>query len=112
MRFVKFQHYWQAYKPRIVTRKEIEEGERLPKYYGLAWHEFDRDVGVCFVYPFNILLGYLRTWYLKARYFRSPVYRVMSIQQVKAKYDEGFIEGCRLTERRWVDRCKECKGAI
>ena len=42
----------------------IEEGERIPKFYGISYYEFNRNVFVCYIFPINHIVKLLRNiWY-------------------------------------------------
>lgn len=49
-------------------RKEISPFEQLPRFYGVAYTEFNRDIGVCYPIPLNIVVGLWRKllWWLRA----------------------------------------------
>ncbi|KKK62975.1 hypothetical protein LCGC14_2998990, partial [marine sediment metagenome] len=40
---------------RVLTRKLIEDGAKLPKGYGYAWRDFDTTSHVAYPIPFNVL---------------------------------------------------------
>lgn len=51
-------------------RKEIEWGSRIPKYYGVAWHDHCEAITVCYPFPLNIIAGIGRSIYYRVRYFQ------------------------------------------
>ena len=48
---------------RVLTRKLIEDGAKLPKGYGYAWRDFDTTSHVAYPIPFNVLFRGLRRLY-------------------------------------------------
>jgi hypothetical protein len=54
----------------ILTYRQIREGEMIPRFYGVAWHDFLHFYYICYPYPFNIILAFLRKYWLKVRYYR------------------------------------------
>ncbi len=48
---------------RVLTRKLIEDGAKLPKGYGFAWRDFDTPSYVAYPIPFNVLFRGLRRLY-------------------------------------------------
>ena len=64
-------------------KKEIREGEILPKGYGLAWYEMDRLVGIAYPIPLNIIFGFIRKiWF-----------RLKSGDLYVTGYDKGYLKG-------------------
>ncbi len=51
---------------RIFTRRYLEEGGYIPKYYGIAYRDFDTDSTVCYVIPLNLIAWF---WHEKLRYW-------------------------------------------
>ncbi len=47
----------------ILTRQQVEEGERVPRGYGFAWRDFDRACMVAYPIPFNVLFRVLRRFW-------------------------------------------------
>jgi len=70
-------------KPMKDLRKEIKEGEPIPKFYGISYLEPNRLGAICYPIPLNILIGYIRKIYL---WFLSG-------WDFKTGYEKGFSEG-------------------
>ena len=52
-------------------KKQVRECESIPRFYGLAYREYDRRVGVCYPIPFNIVVRIAMNiwWSLKSGFF-------------------------------------------
>lgn len=68
---------------KIEIRKEIAEGENIPKYYGVAWREINRLSTVTYPIPLNIIFAHIRKAYL---WFQQGDW-------YKTGYDKGYIKG-------------------
>jgi len=48
---------------KIRFKKEVKEGEKLPRFYGLAYTEYVIGKGfaeICYPIPFNFLIGWIK----------------------------------------------------
>ena len=48
-------------------KKELREGEMLPKYYGIAYRRIDELTAICYPIPLNVVVGYLNKFWLWLR---------------------------------------------
>lgn len=76
------------------VRKEIGRGEMIPAWYGVAWVDFMRDVGVCYPIPLNLIAAVLRGLWIWAMHG----YRAVPIDSRDA-YAQGFADGRRSADR-------------
>ena len=66
--------------------KEVLEGERYPKGYGLAWRDFSRRVSICYPVPLNLILNLLRRlWH----------WSLLSFRLKHSAFDKTYLEGYR-----------------
>jgi len=73
----------------------VREGERLPKYYGLAYRLFNQHAAVCYPIPLNYVVRVYRDLAFWLRFPNPGLHdRAMS-----DAYDHGFEEG-RKTQMR------------
>jgi len=47
--------------------KIISRGEITPKYYGVTYFDYQRDIYVCNIFPLNHIIGYSRKIWNKIR---------------------------------------------
>ena len=58
-------------------RKEIKEHECTPDWYGVAWVDMSRNIGVCYPIPVNFIMGWGRCFLVILK--RGPaklIYRI------------------------------------
>lgn len=48
--------------------RELEEGETIPTGYGVAWWDGLRRIIICYPFPLNYILGFLRKVWQWIRY--------------------------------------------
>ena len=74
----------------ILTRKQVKEGAKVPRGYGYAWRDFDRNTTVAFPVPFNVFFrGLRRFWHWIVGGYKNSV------------IDEARIAGRREASRDW-----------
>lgn len=44
----------------MIVKKVINEGEAIPKYYGIAYRDYLRYQAVCYPIVLNLIIRYLR----------------------------------------------------
>jgi len=44
----------------IQLKKQTKEGETTPKWYGLAYYDFDRNVRIFYPIPINLVVGFYK----------------------------------------------------
>jgi hypothetical protein len=80
--------------PDGLTEKEVEklikEAEAMPKWYGFAYRDFNRDVRVAYPIPINIIVAWFRYFNLKIR-FEWP--RIFDAGDWHLTLKKGFKEG-------------------
>ncbi len=64
----------------LKLRKELREGEMIPKYYGIAYGELDRLIAVAYPIPLNIIVALWQKVYLLFRWGRgkNPIDAIQS----------------------------------
>ena len=72
-----------------MLRKEVYHGEIIPKYYGIAWREFHRDVAVAYPIPFNIAFSCIRDVYIWFMHGRNG----WLDKKLDASYNIGYDKG-------------------
>ena len=52
-----------------MIKREIQEGSIIPKWYGIAWYDWQANRAICYPIPLNLLF----TWYRIVRmFFKTP----------------------------------------
>ena len=75
---------------------EIQEGERLPRGYGVAYYDVARYQAICYPIPFNLLIKALREIYYRVA---SPSISERE-KQVARAYQKGLLRGWKLHQER------------
>jgi hypothetical protein len=52
----------------VKLQKMCLEGELLPPFYGVAWHDYMRRRAVCYPVPLNMIAAALRSAWIFIRY--------------------------------------------
>jgi len=79
---------------KIITWKEINQGESIPKFYGAAYHEPWQATTVCYPIPLNIIVNiiYNVTFWLKCGFYKN--YKADMVRKIQTKgWNAGFKEG-------------------
>ena len=96
---------WRGWRV-VMDNMLVRHGERLPRGYGVAWREFDRDCSVVMPIPINVLASWVRrAWH----WFRHGVKPSVYDSAVIEAYHKGHMDGSnsRLGEfRRQGDRVR------
>ena len=79
-----------------IPRREIEEGEIIPKGYGVAYYNFTTHHVVCYPIPFNIFANWLRKLYF--RILNPSLHEIE--QKCHKAYHEGLVKGWKLHQAR------------
>ena len=83
----------------MITKRLIAyQGEMIPKYYGVAYYEPDRDMVVLCLMPINLIVRLLHEihWWMKQGFGRGQIERSYSKgynQGVRHGWDIGFKDG-------------------
>ena len=77
----------------MKIRIELRQCEAMPKYYGLAWHEYYRNIAVCMPIPLNVIAYILRNVYLWMTWFGKN--DLLSQAYAKGR-DDGHKENDRV----------------
>ena len=83
----------------IVTRNMwLYEGEEIPKYFGFAYEDFERDTKVYYIIPINVILAFVRWVYVQIRYkitrdFQRFEYNAILMQAYKRGLSKGYDTG-------------------
>jgi len=82
----------------ILSHREILEGQKIPKYYGIAWPDYNRQVYICYPFPLNLIIGFIKLVYYKVRYF-----------YFKSEYDEKLRDAYLKGMQEWLLKIKEVR---
>jgi len=66
-------------------RREIAEGEEIPRFYRVATRDYARRLAICYPFPFHLLINWA-----DRLYWRIALTREGKRRQV---WDEGFHQG-------------------
>jgi hypothetical protein len=81
-------------------RKEIEEGGRIPRGYGVAWRAFDLAVVVCYPFGLHLLVRLVRGAYWRLAHLRPFANRFETrLYMARAR---GHSEGRSLGQREGI----------
>ena len=77
-----------------ITHREVLAGERMPKWYGRAYHRCEMDVTVCYPIPINLLVR----WFDKLKWWViCPL-----ADREELAYQRGYNDGRRdELNRQW-----------
>lgn len=67
----------------------LRQGEEVPRGYGRAWNDYNRDGAICYPVPLNVLFGWSRLVWVWLR-FRSVPTQWDTIRQA---YQAGHLAG-------------------
>ena len=67
--------------------RHIVEGDKIPKFYGVAYFDYIKREAICYPIPLNLLIwiGYL---------IRDKLTRPRGQTKVQRAYMEGYNKGC------------------
>lgn len=74
---------------RIVSHRQIAEGERIPRFYGVAWYLPYSHASYCLPLPLNWIAGWWRTAWLRLQ--RGPDDPLQEAR--RGGYSEGYSIG-------------------
>ena len=79
---------------KVIGRRELVEGSRIPWGYGLSYRPFDRDVAVCYPVPLHLIVRWCRDlwfWIVKVGFpgTRSQ-WENEIVRQTERRYQEAF----------------------
>lgn len=89
---------WKAIRA-FRFRREIHEGECIPRGYGLSYREFTRLVGVCHPLPFNCIVAFFRN--LKYALLRPPQFEDYIREVVRREAKEA------VEFKLWLEKKKQ-----
>lgn len=72
------------------VKREINHGEMLPPWYGVAYRDFVNDRMICYPIPFNLIVRSLRNIYWR---LRGPGYDFKNETWLEG-YRSGYRAGC------------------
>ena len=91
-----------------ITRlkKQAEEGESTPKWYGLAYYDFDRNVRIFYPIPFHLIVAFYKwirsviKWEIAHKFMNYESKRMSDyrVKWYRAGQEDGYQKG------RWA-RC-------
>lgn len=78
---------------------EIEPGQKYPPLYGIAYRHFDRHVAVCCPLGLNIIVYFLREFYMALKRFPADAYMFNPPEEQKwPDYSSPNVEIERLNQ--------------
>ncbi len=92
---------WRGWRV-VMDNMMIHKGEMLPRWYGVAWREADRDCVIVMPVPINLCAGLLRRVWHWLRYASMSTSALDSL--VKRVFDRGYDEGKHVAAKReeWI----------
>jgi hypothetical protein len=70
--------------------KDISEGERIPKGYGIAWRYYGCMKTRCYPIPLNLIIRSIRTIYFS---IMAGVWHSKWENELREAYGQGFFDG-------------------
>ena len=104
----------------MLTHKQIREGDLIPRFYGVAYEDLLERVTICYLFPFNILIGLARKYWQKVRYYHveNPLEKqamlALAAREVKLLdqgYKYGYHEGQQLSLDKMSDELNKARQA-
>jgi hypothetical protein len=93
---------------RRIISKVITPGEMMPKYYGLAYRDFLRDIAICYPFPFNYVVHIVRRYWIRVRYPRlRDKYAEWARQLIDMEYEKGRTYGYKVGYEKGIKDGKE-----
>jgi hypothetical protein len=73
-------------------RREIEQGEMMPKLYGVAYMDFMRKIYICYPFPLNHIVRVYRSVWCRVRhaYMDEMESRLVKREQELKRQEEGL----------------------
>lgn len=93
---------------------QVGEAEAVPRFYGLAYREFDRLIWVCYPIPLNLIVRaiFWVYWKLVAGIKPLAIEKLVSSKQQEG-YSKGYSQGMRDGEEHELMRIqKELRGML
>lgn len=84
----------------MIVKKVINEGEAIPKYYGIAYRDYLRYQAVCYPIVLNLIIRYLRELYF---IIAIPADLSRSEHIVQEAYRQGYEDGLKAAKRQRDD---------
>lgn len=79
---------------KIYGYKIVQIGEVMPRGYGLAYREWERDVAVFYPIPFNLIVRLIRELYYRIRIgICKTKIEHMILSALKREFDLGYEAG-------------------
>lgn len=88
-----------------IMARDLAEGERIPRGYGLAYHDWERDILIVYPLPFNLLAALMRRLYYRLVYGMRPLKFEAAIRRARQAawnrgYDTGYVDcGTHMIQR-------------
>lgn len=76
-----------------ITRREVRFGEIAPWYYGLAYFNYQEDIAVYFVIPFNLIVRAMLNVWLIVRFIGGS-------DRITTAYNDGFKAGIAFAQKQ------------
>lgn len=82
---------------KIISYREIEEGEAIPRFYGIAYQDPLSFRFICYPFPLNHLIGFISRWVWKHRnynrFVRFNTLKRMISNKVAQAHEIGYYKG-------------------
>jgi hypothetical protein len=93
---------------KIYLHKIVNEAEMIPRGYGLAYWEYDRNVAVVYPIPFNLVVRLIREIYIRLVMGICPMKTELMFSEIRHKeynigYKQGLEEGKRISKEAAQD---------
>lgn len=69
---------------------EVKIGEIIPEHYGVSSIDYERQVKICYLIPFNLIVRVFNTMYFWLRFGSVDRFTKMTIE---ATYIAGYLKG-------------------
>ena len=73
----------------VVSRLQVAEGDVIPRWYGIAWHDHWKQRTVCYPIPLNVVMA---VWHRVHGWLRFPVRGSMTKSE-RACFENGRRAG-------------------
>ena len=71
-------------------QKIAYDGEMIPRFYGIAWREWNTYHRICYPIPFHLIIGFCRFIYIRISIFTFPN---DYLEAYRRGYRDGMKEG-------------------
>ena len=84
---------------KVMTRKGIYEGERIPRGYGIAYGDFASCRYICYPIPLHLIVRLIREVYFKVQVLFTPSKLDKMLEKnYRGGFEEGYKSGRKACE--------------